>query len=63
MLTNSLRDFNSVLDTNNHYWIAQAKYFFPNTSSMSAIYDSFKSKILKLVESKKGHHFYYVRFS
>ena len=27
-------------------------------SSLSAIYDSFKWKVLKVVESKNGHHFY-----
>ena len=56
--TNSPRDFNSVLDTINHYWIAPAEYFPPNTSSLSAIYESFKSKVLKVVKSKNGHHFY-----
>ena len=50
-------DFNSVLDTINYYWIDPGKYFFPNTSSLRAIYDSFKSKILKVVESKNIHHF------
>ena len=56
--TNSLRDFNSVLDTINHYWIDPAKQFCPKSSSLSTIYDSFKSKVLKVVESKNGHHFY-----
>ena len=56
--TNSPRDFNSVLDTINHYWIAPAEYSSPNTSSLSAIYESFKSKVFKVVESKNGHHFY-----
>ena len=60
--TNSPIDFNSVLDTINHYWIDPAKYFCHNTSSLSAIYDSFKSKILRIVESKNGHHFYYIIF-
>ena len=56
--TNSPRDFNSILDTINHYWITPAKYFSLNTSSLSAIYDSFKSEVLKVVESKNQHHFY-----
>ena len=51
--TNSSRDFNSVLNTINQYWIDPAKYFCPNFSSLSAIYDSFKSKVLKVVELKK----------
>ena len=55
---NSLRYFNSVLDTINHYWVDPAKYFCPKTSSLSAIYDSLKLKVLKVVESKNGHHFY-----
>ena len=56
--TNSPRDVNSVLDTINHYWIDPAKYFCPNSSYLSAIYDRFKLMVLKVVESKKGHHFY-----
>ena len=56
--TNSSRDSSSVLDTINHYWIDPAKWFCPNSSSVSAIYDSFKSKVLKVVESKNRHHFY-----
>ena len=56
--TNSSRDSSSVLDTINHYWIDPAKWFCPNSSSVSAIYDSFKSKVLKVVKSKNGHHFY-----
>ena len=60
--TNSSRDFSSVLDTIDHYWIDPAKYFCPNSSSTSAIYDNFKSKVLKVVESKKGHHFYDFQF-
>ena len=55
---NSATVFDSVLDTINHYWINPATYFWPNSSSLSAIYDSFKSKVLKVVESKNGHHFY-----
>ena len=55
---NSSRDFNSVLDTINQYWIDPAKYFCPESSYLSAIYESFKSKVLKVVESKNGHHFY-----
>ena len=51
-------EFNSVFDTINHYWIDPAKYFCPKSSSLSAIYDSFKSKVLKVVKSKNGHHFY-----
>ena len=60
---NSPRDFNSVLDTINYYWIDPAKHFCPNSSSLSAIYDRFKLKVLKVVESKNGHHFYQVSFS
>ena len=56
--TNSSRDFNTVLDTINYYWIDPDKYFCPNSSSLSAIYDRFKLKVLKVVESKNGHHFY-----
>ena len=61
--TNSLRDFDSVLDTINHYWIDPAKYFCPKSSSLSIIYDSFKLKVLKMVKSRNGHHFYYISFS
>ena len=46
----SLRDVICVLDTIEHYWVYQAKQFFPNSSSLSAIYDSFDSKVLKLVK-------------
>ena len=56
--TNSSRDYNTVLGTINYYWIDPAKYFCPNSSSLSTIYDSFKSKVLKVVKSKNGHHFY-----
>ena len=49
---NSLRDFNM------YCWIDLTKYFCPITSSLSATYDSFKSKVSKVVESKNGHHFY-----
>ena len=45
------RDFNSVLDTINHYWIDPAKYFCPKSSSLSTIYDSFKLNVLKVVKS------------
>ena len=55
---NSLRDLNSVLYTIDHYWIASAKQSFPKSSSLRTIYDSFKSKVLKVVKSKNGHHFY-----
>ena len=55
--TNSSRDFNSVLDTINQYWIDPAKYFCPKSSSLSAIYESFKSKVLKVVESKTDTNF------
>ena len=55
---NSSRDFNSVLDTINQYWIDPAKYFCPKSSYLSAIYESFKTKVLKVVESKNRHHFY-----
>ena len=55
---NSSRDFNSLLDTINQYWIDPAKYFCPESSYLSAIYESFKSKVLKVVESKNGQHFY-----
>ena len=60
---NSSRDFDSVLDTIIHYWIDPAKYFCPNSSSLSAIYDSFKSKALKVAKSKNERHFYLVSFS
>ena len=60
---NSPRDFNSILDIISPYWIDQAKYFCPNTSSLSAIYDSFKSNFLKVDESKNGHHIYKDSFS
>ena len=56
--TNSPGDFNSVLDTINHNRIGPAKYFCPKSSSLSASYDSFKTKILKVVESKNRHHVY-----
>ena len=32
--------------------------FFPNSSSLSAIYDNFKSNVLKVVKSINRHHFY-----
>ena len=60
--TNSSRDFNSVLDTINQYWIDPAKYFCPKSSYLSAIYENFKSKVLKVVESKNWHQFYQVSF-
>ena len=56
--TNSSRDFNSVLETMNQYWIDPAKHFCPKSSYLSAIYESFKSKVLIVVESKNGHHIY-----
>ena len=56
--TNLSRDFNSVLDTNNHYQIDPAKYFCPNTSSTSAICDSYKSNAFKMVKSKNARNFY-----
>ena len=55
---NSSRDFDSVLDTVKQYWIDPAKYFCPKSSYQSTIYESFKSKVLKVVESKNRHHFY-----
>ena len=60
---NSSKDFNSVLDIINHYWNDSAKYFCPNSASLSTICDSFKLKVLKVVKSKNGHHFYQVSFS
>ena len=54
----STRNFKSGLDTIDHYQIAPAKYFCPNISSLSAICDSLKLKVLKVVESKNGLHFY-----
>ena len=42
-----------VLDINDHYQIVPAKYFCPNTFSLSAICDSLKLKVLKVVKSKK----------
>ena len=56
--TNSSRDFHSILDTINQYWIDPGKYFCPKSSYLSTIYESFKSKVLKVVESKNEHHFY-----
>ena len=47
-----------LLDTIDYYWIYPAKQFFPNSSYLSAIYDRSKSKVLKVVKSKNGHHFY-----
>ena len=55
---NSPKDFTSVLDTIHHYWTDPARYFCSNSSSLSAICDSFKLKVLKVVESKNAHHFY-----
>ena len=43
-------DSKSGLDTIDPNWLYLAKYFFPNTSSLSAIYDSSKSKFLKEVK-------------
>lgn len=51
---NSLRDSNSVLDTISHYWNSKTEQFFPKTSSLSTIFDSFELKVLKVVKSKKG---------
>ena len=56
--TNSSRDFNSVIDIINQYWIDPAKYFCPESSYLSAIFDNFELKFLKVVESKNGHNFY-----
>ena len=61
--SNSTRVFNRVLDTINQYGTEPAKYFCPNSSSLSAIYDSFRSKVLKVVESKNRYHLYQVSFS
>jgi len=44
LLMNASRDFNSILDTINP--IGPAKYFSPNSSSLSVICDSFKWKFL-----------------
>ena len=55
--TNSLRDFNSVLDIINHYWIDPAEYICPNSSSLSSIYNSSKSNVFKRVKSKNRHTF------
>ena len=44
---NSPRDLDSVLNTINHYQIGLTKYFCPNSSYLSTIYNSFKSKALK----------------
>ena len=52
------RDFKSGLDIIDHYQIAPLKYFCPNTPSLSAICDNLKLKVLKVAESKNGHHFY-----
>ena len=49
---NSATVFDSVLDTINHYWINSAKYFCHNSSSLIAICDSSKSKILEMVKQK-----------
>ena len=54
----SSRDFESGLDAIDHYQIDPAKYFSPKSSSLSAIYESFKSTVLIVVESKNGHYFY-----
>ena len=48
--TKSAEDFNGVLDTINHNRIGPAKYFCPKSSSLSAIYNSFKSNVLKVVK-------------
>ena len=55
---NSIPDFKCVLDSIEHYWIYLAKKNFPNSSSLSTIYYSFKSKVSKVVESKNRYHFY-----
>ena len=47
-----------VLDTIDYYWIYPAKQLFPRISSLSAIFDSFKSKSWKVAKSKNRHHFY-----
>ena len=54
----SSKDEIYVLDTIDHYWIYLGKQFFPKSSYLSAIYDSFKSKVLKVVISKNRHHLY-----
>ena len=56
--TNSPRDFYSGLDTINHYWIDPAKYFCPKTSSLGAIYDSSKSKVVKVIKSNNQYYFF-----
>ena len=47
-----------ILHTIIHYWIDSAKYFCTNSSNLSTIYDRFKLKGLKVVESKNRHYFY-----
>ena len=47
--TNSTRGSNSVVV---NYWNDPSEYFCPNSFSLSAIYDSLKSKVWKVVESE-----------
>ena len=55
----SPRDFESGLDTIDPNWFYLDKYFCRNTSSLGAIYDSFKSKVLKMVQMKNNRNFTY----
>ena len=59
----SLRDVICVSNTVGHYWIDQANQFFPKTSFLSAIYNCFKSNVLKVVKSKKPIPLFVNQFS
>ena len=50
-------DFESGLDTIDPNWFYPDKYFCRNTSYLGAIYDSSKSKVLKMVEMKNEKKF------
>ena len=56
--TNSLSHYNSILDTIILYWIDPASQLSPKSSSLGTIYNGFKPKVLKVVKSKNGLHFY-----
>ena len=65
----SLDPLKSEVFSNTTFWSEYKSYFlknslptknfFPNSSSLSPIYDSFKSKVLKM----DGNYFYYISFS
>ena len=56
-LPNKLHQCFRHYDSINKYWIDPVEYFCPDSSSLSTIYDSSKSKVLKMVKMKNEKKF------